>query len=181
MKAWIVFKQDSAKKPHQMVGSVYAADPEMALLQARSVFARRPKAISMWVVPASQTLSWTQEEVARLIDDPLDADLENAELVSWQVFRKVGQRRAMTFVEHVGPIEARSAVDALQRGITTYRDRKETWVWMVVPDPALVRSAEADVESWFGPALTKTYKQQSAYGMVSTTRQTRSRSGTKTN
>ena len=40
----------AASKVHQAVGSVHAADPQHALFTARSVFARRPAAVSLWAV-----------------------------------------------------------------------------------------------------------------------------------
>lgn len=163
IQPWLVFKQDSERKPHQMVGSVRAADAETALLQARSVYARRPKAVSMWIVPQETTLQWTQEQAA-LADAEIEVTEGKPEI--WQVFRKTGQRRAMTFVEHVGEVGGISAENAMHNAISTFSDQKETWVWMVVPDAQIVRSDPADNASWFDTALDKTYKQQSAYGFV---------------
>ncbi len=173
MTPWLVFKQDSSRKPHQMVGSVNAADGEMALLQARSVFARRPKAISLWVAPEASTLTITAEELAadQLPDPPADQQPPT----DWYVMRKVGNRRSMTFVDHIGAVSAASAADAMHKAIATYADDKETTVWMVVPEAAIVRSSADDIPSWFEPALSKTYKQQSAYGFVSPTRPSRTR------
>ena len=167
MKSWTVFKQDSAKKPHQMVGSVYAIDAETALLEARTVFARRPKAVSMWVAPTAQVVMWTQQQLA---DSLPQSDAADGAERTWHVFWKVGQRRAMTFVDHVGEVVANSAETALQQAINQFTTDKTIWVWMVIPDDAMTRSDEDDIESWFKPALTKTYKQQSQYGFVGGTR-----------
>jgi ring-1,2-phenylacetyl-CoA epoxidase subunit PaaB len=38
---------------HQHVGSVHAADAEMALANARDVYTRRGEGASLWVVPAT--------------------------------------------------------------------------------------------------------------------------------
>ncbi|MEM7799983.1 MAG: hypothetical protein AAF633_12395 [Chloroflexota bacterium] len=117
MMSWAVFKQAAASRPHQMVGSVHAADADMALLQARSVFARRPRAVSMWVTPMASTLTWSHEDAEQLLTEtpPLDSldirsDAEKSEV--WQVFRKVGKSRSMTFVDHVGVVDAASADSA---------------------------------------------------------------------
>lgn len=59
-----VFKQDNPKKPHEAVGSVHAPDAEMALLNARDVFVRRPFAVSLWVVKADNIFTMTREELA---------------------------------------------------------------------------------------------------------------------
>ncbi|MGB1253876.1 MAG: phenylacetic acid degradation protein [Candidatus Promineifilaceae bacterium] len=164
MKSWTVFKQDSNKKPHQMVGSVYAVDAETALLEARTVFARRPKAVSMWVAPTETLVSWTKEQLVTA-NAPAAAATQ-AEESMWQVFRKVGQRRAMTFVDHVGDVVGNSAENALAQARTQFDNGKTVWVWMLIPDNAIARSNDEDIESWFKPALSKTYKQQSQYGFV---------------
>ena len=161
MNSWTVFKQDSAKKPHQMVGSVYAVDAETALLEARTVFARRPKAVSMWVAPTKLGTMWTHEQLETMKHVETHGDK-----MTWQVFWKVGQRRAMTFVDHVGEVVANSAESALTQAITQFSTNKTIWVWMIVPDNAIARSETNDIESWFKPAMTKTYKQQSQYGFV---------------
>ena len=58
-----VFVQESEGKPHLDYGSVHAPDPELALLNARDVFARRPDCVSMWVVPVEAIYSNTAEEL----------------------------------------------------------------------------------------------------------------------
>lgn len=50
---WEVFVQSEKGGAHQHAGSVHATDAEMALQNARDVFARRGPVISIWVVPAS--------------------------------------------------------------------------------------------------------------------------------
>ena len=65
---WKVFKKDNQKKPFQAVGSVHAADPEHALLNAKNVFVRRPAAVSLWVAPAAAIFSRTIQE---LVASPL--------------------------------------------------------------------------------------------------------------
>lgn len=51
---WEVFCQLKQGAPHEHVGSVHAADPEQALLNARDLYARRDNVLSMWVVPANE-------------------------------------------------------------------------------------------------------------------------------
>ena len=48
---WEVFVQEKSGEPHKHAGSVHAHDAEMALQNARDVFARRGQVTSMWVVP----------------------------------------------------------------------------------------------------------------------------------
>jgi len=50
---WEVFAQSESGAAHEHVGSVRAADAEMALQNGRDVYARRGKLINMWVVPSN--------------------------------------------------------------------------------------------------------------------------------
>ncbi len=50
---WEVFVQTKAGSSHEHVGSVHAPDAELALQNARDVYARRPPVLSIWVVPAA--------------------------------------------------------------------------------------------------------------------------------
>jgi ring-1,2-phenylacetyl-CoA epoxidase subunit PaaB len=50
---WEVFAQDQPAGPHVHSGSVHAPDAEMALQNARDVYARRGEALSLWVVPST--------------------------------------------------------------------------------------------------------------------------------
>jgi ring-1,2-phenylacetyl-CoA epoxidase subunit PaaB len=49
---WEVFVRSRAGLAHQHVGSLHAADAEMALANARDVYTRRGEGASLWVVPA---------------------------------------------------------------------------------------------------------------------------------
>ena len=167
-----VFKQDRYDRPHQAVGTVHAADPAHALLSARNVFVRRPAAVSLWVVAADQILSRTAQELA---EDPAwlaAPDDEPGPAIPYFIFRKDSQRRSMTFVEHVGEIEACSAREALREAIDCFA-AADVWVWWVVPAGAIQRSDDEDIESWFNPAVDKTYRNQSSYGFVSARRSSR--------
>jgi ring-1,2-phenylacetyl-CoA epoxidase subunit PaaB len=166
---WEVFKQDTPGKPHQAVGSVHAADPEHALLTARNVFARRPQAVSMWVVRVSEIGSWTKEEVVASSGKrgvlPGARGPEPGTLFS--IFRKTSNKRSMTFVDHVGELEALSPEEALDQALERFTDA-QALAWWIVPVEAIHKS-EPDthtIESWFAPAKDKTFKQQSYYGTV---------------
>ena len=163
---WEVFKQDTPKKAHQAVGSVHGSDAEHALLNARHVFGRRPAAVSMWVVRADRIFSRTAEELAgadeRLTGATAD---ECGEPTTYLVFRKSSHRRSMTFVEHVAEVEASHPRDALVSAMSRSADG-EGLAWWVIEEGDVHRSDPDAAESWFEPALDKTYKQQSQYGTV---------------
>ena len=170
---WEVFKQDAPNRPHQAVGSVHATDPEHALVTARNVFARRPAAVSMWVAPADAIFTRTLEQLEA---DPAQTGSEDrpAEDASeaaagpartYLVFRKSSHRRSMTFGDHVGQVEAAGPEAALRAAIATFDDAPAL-AWWLVEERLVARSDEGDVDTWFGSAIDKTYKQQSAYGTI---------------
>lgn len=51
---WEVFTQPETGAAHEHAGSVHAPDSEMALQNARDVYSRRGKVVSIWVVPSEQ-------------------------------------------------------------------------------------------------------------------------------
>ena len=159
---WEVFKQDSAKKPYQAVGSIHAADPEHALLNARNVFVRRPSAVGLWVAKVDDIFSRTQEELGK---EPLvENDVEET-AVSYHIFRKTSHRRSMTFMDFVAEIDATSPQNALIQAIEQFGSDSDL-AWWVIPSSAIIKSDAGIEDAWFKPAKSKTYKQQSQYGFV---------------
>ena len=59
---WEVFTQSAHGAPHEHAGSLHATDAEHALQNARDVYARRGKVISMWVVPSGQIAATTPSD-----------------------------------------------------------------------------------------------------------------------
>lgn len=53
MPLWEVFIRARTGMAHRHVGSLHAADAEMALQAARDVYTRRGEGLSIWVVPSS--------------------------------------------------------------------------------------------------------------------------------
>lgn len=171
-----VFQQDRPGRPHENAGSVHAPDAEMALQNARDVFARRPECHSLWVVPAAAILSKTAEE---LESDPSwqeAGDDAGAQAETYYVFQKTSQRRSMTFVSHVGEVEARSPAQALQKALATFNE-KPAVVWWVCPARAITRSKEEDVASMFAPADDKTFRLPKEYRTVLTMQKLRRSDG----
>jgi len=68
---WEVFAQLKWGKPHEHCGSIHAPDAEMALQNARDVYARRDVPKSMWVVP-SEAVHATKLEDNEPFFDPMD-------------------------------------------------------------------------------------------------------------
>ena len=67
-----VFVQTKQGAPHEHFGSVHATDPEQALQNARDVYGRRDKAISMWVVPSNQITATTPSDVGPFFEASYD-------------------------------------------------------------------------------------------------------------
>lgn len=67
-----VFIQLQLGAPHQHAGSVHAADAEMALQNARDVYARRENPKSIWVVPSEQITATAPEDSQSYLESNYD-------------------------------------------------------------------------------------------------------------
>ena len=54
---WEVFIRSRRGLNHVHVGSLHAADAEMALRNARDVYTRRQEGVSLWVVPSAEIVA----------------------------------------------------------------------------------------------------------------------------
>ena len=54
---WEVFTQPNRGEPFEHAGSVHAPDGELALQNARDVYARRGEAVNLWVVPTASIVA----------------------------------------------------------------------------------------------------------------------------
>jgi ring-1,2-phenylacetyl-CoA epoxidase subunit PaaB len=69
---WEVFTQAKQGAPHEHAGNVHASDAEMALLNARDLYARRNEAVNIWVVPAEAITASTPEDIGPFFDPAND-------------------------------------------------------------------------------------------------------------
>jgi ring-1,2-phenylacetyl-CoA epoxidase subunit PaaB len=148
-----VFKQDTADSPYLNCGSVHASDGEMALLNARDVFVRRPDCVSLWVAPASHVKEVTVEGLEAL-ESPGTSGQEQA----YEVFTKSASKGQHA---RVGQVVARSPADALRKASEAFNG--DSWVWMVVPTSTIVASPEDEGPAWFEAARDKPFRHQSFY------------------
>ncbi|MEO9964403.1 MAG: 1,2-phenylacetyl-CoA epoxidase subunit PaaB [Reichenbachiella sp.] len=51
---WEIFIRSKSGINHKHVGSLHAADAEMAIENARDVYTRRNEGVSIWAVPSSE-------------------------------------------------------------------------------------------------------------------------------
>jgi ring-1,2-phenylacetyl-CoA epoxidase subunit PaaB len=59
---WEVFIRSRRGLSHNHVGSLHAADAEMALRNARDVFTRRMEGVSIWVIPSALITASSPDE-----------------------------------------------------------------------------------------------------------------------
>ena len=148
---FVVFQQAGAGKPYQYVGSVHAPDPEMALLNARDVFVRRPACNALWVVPAAKIFTRTLEELAEHPNWAHALPGSAALAESYHVFLKLSQAGP---VVQAGEMNAPTPEHALKKALLTFTDAAPLW-WWIVPEAAITRSADDEIDSMFAPALDK--------------------------
>lgn len=67
-----VFIRSKSGLSHKHVGSLHAADPEMALRNARDVYCRRNEGVSIWVVPSREITSSNPEKSEAYFDPSED-------------------------------------------------------------------------------------------------------------
>lgn len=65
---WEVFTQAETGDPHEHAGSVHAVDGEQALQNARDVFGRRGRVVSLWVVPAEAIVASTPSDAGPMFE-----------------------------------------------------------------------------------------------------------------
>jgi ring-1,2-phenylacetyl-CoA epoxidase subunit PaaB len=167
-----VFVQESEGKPHLDYGSVHAPDAELALLNARDVFARRPECISMWVVPVDAIFSITAENLqAKTASSIIDQELPEE---PYLFFIKARQNGTMSFA---GAISAQSPDDGLRKALQSSSDWKSALVWWIIPEHMVVKSDLSQQESDFAPARDKAFRLSTDFHTVSDMRKIKETTG----
>jgi len=166
---FIVFQQEHESAAHQYAGSVHAPDAEMALLNARDVFVRRPACVSLWVVPSAVVFTKTAEEIAAnaLTGETLLA--ETSETQTYIVFQKAAHKGAFSYS---GKVSAVTPSQALAIAFETFAQRSAL-AWRVFPEQAVTRSTPEDIEALFQPAAGKAFRDQAFYHTVAAMQQIR--------
>lgn len=164
---YIVLHQEREGKPHQYAGSVHAPDAEIAMLNARDVFVRRPECVSLWVVRADRVFARTVEE---LQGSPISLSKSfEGEGQPYYIFQKKGQRGVHSYV---GEVRATSPEAALCLALEKF-DHENVLVWWVFPMIAVRRSTPEDIQALFSIAETKTFRDQGEYHTVGMLKQLR--------
>ena len=69
---WEVFIRSKNGLSHKHVGSLHAADAEMAIENARDVYTRRNEGVSIWVVESKYITASSPDQNASLFDPAND-------------------------------------------------------------------------------------------------------------
>ncbi|MFD2919903.1 1,2-phenylacetyl-CoA epoxidase subunit PaaB [Terrimonas rubra] len=69
---WEVFIRSKQGLDHKHVGSLHAADAQMAIENARDVYTRRAEGVSIWVVPSNQVHASEADEAESLYEPAID-------------------------------------------------------------------------------------------------------------
>ena len=69
---WEVFVQKKAGQPFVHCGNLHAFDKEMALQNARDLYCRRSEGTNIWVVPASEIVASSPEDIASFFEPSND-------------------------------------------------------------------------------------------------------------
>jgi ring-1,2-phenylacetyl-CoA epoxidase subunit PaaB len=164
-----VFLQDKEGAPHQDVGSVHAPDPELALLNARDVFVRRPECINLWVVPVSAILTKTFQEL-QATDRESEAGRRGSGYSSeeeYQVFCKIRPAGTHTLV---GQVLAVSPSMAMAVAVKRFSGKTVPFSWLVFPSSKVTHSDPQDLESMFTPARDKLFRMSTNFHTFSAMR-----------
>ncbi len=167
---FMVFQQAAEGEALLHNGTVHAPDIEMALLNARDVFARRPDGVAFWVVPAEKIYTQTREEISK-DETKLEPDKSINRLIDYYVFGKFEQQSQC---RHIGEARAGSPQGAMQAAIQKYGKENPLW-WWVFPKAAVLSSQPQDRDPMFAPAREKTYKDQAEYPVVTLMRELRAK------
>jgi ring-1,2-phenylacetyl-CoA epoxidase subunit PaaB len=69
---WEVFIRSKQGLDHKHMGSLHAADAEMAIENARDVYTRRMEGVSIWVVESKYITASNPEEAGELYEPAMD-------------------------------------------------------------------------------------------------------------
>jgi ring-1,2-phenylacetyl-CoA epoxidase subunit PaaB len=158
-----IFIVERPGRPPTYAGSVHASDDELALLNARDVFARRPDCHGLWAFRAESISSRTAEETLSQAEET-----EPARREPYLVFGKLGHKGVHTFL---GAVEAAGPDEAVGRGRALYR--QDVVLWWVAPERCRVASAAEDAGPMFEPAKGKPFRDQAFYPVETLMRQLR--------
>lgn len=156
-----VFVQEAEGKPHQHAGSVHAPDPEMAVLNARDVFVRRPECVSLWVAEARAIHARPAEGLKESSDEEslTGGEGPGEPEAAYAVFGKLDHKGTLV---HLGGVRGRGSSAAMTTAMERFSHRRPLVLW-VIEDARITRSQDEEAEAFFEPARHKPFRDQAFY------------------
>jgi len=151
LRRYEIFIIERPGRPPVHAGGVHASDGELALQNARDVFARRPDCHGLWALPAEAITSGS----------PVTAEPPTSVAPvheSYLVFGKPGHKGVQTFL---GIVQAASPAEALDAGRKTLGGGIVDW-W-VAPERDRLATRPEDAAAMFDPAKGKPFRDQAFY------------------
>lgn len=159
-----VFLKQRDDDPFHDVGSVHAPDPDMALLNARDVFVRRPECSALWVVPANAITTQTLEEQQ---ERPTSLPDTSSPVQTFHLFAKTRHTGAQTYA---ATFEAHSPQEALLIGRSNFPSNHPPLALWVFPVSEVIENDPSDRSSFFEPARDKPFRLSTDFHTVSAMR-----------
>jgi ring-1,2-phenylacetyl-CoA epoxidase subunit PaaB len=157
-----VFLQEKEGDPYQDVGSVHATDPELALLNARDVFVRRPECAGLWVVPAGDIFGRTEQQIQaegnRGTGEQGVAAQDEAQSAQVERYYVACKAKAAGTMTVVSELQAGSPAGALKLALDQSSGGKRPFAWWVFPARSVFHNNPEDTESMFAPAWRKPFR-----------------------
>lgn len=169
---YMVFQQEGPDQPVVHNGTVHAPDAELAMLNARDVFVRRPEAVALWVVRADEIFTQTQEELSQYDDQSINQLIDGEQPQAARDFYVFGKFTQQAQCRQVGQVAASSPQAAVKAAIAAFPDKQPLW-WWVFPVSTVLKNESTDAEPMFSAARYKTFKDQAEYPVVTMMRQLR--------
>lgn len=160
MQIYYIFLQETENSAFENVGSVHAADAEMALQNGRDVYARRVPGFALWAVPADSVFTRTQQQLAAA---PLTSPAADSARETYLVCVKRKPAENPTLAAQV---DATSPEDALIQARATLNFSAEPFWWWVFPLRAVTASTPEDHDPFFAAAESKPFRESAYYRVI---------------
>ncbi len=166
-----VFLQARPGQPYQDAGSVHAPDSELALLNARDVFVRRPECSGLWVIPAQAIFSRTRQQLETNEETSRGESRRSASLAEPEPYFVTCKPRPAGTQTLLGEVLAASPGQAMEIAMHKFQLSPVPETWWVFPARLVVSSDPAEADSWFGPAQNKPFRLSTDFHTLTEMRQ----------
>lgn len=160
MQIYYIFLQETENSAFENVGSVHAADAEMALQNGRDVYARRLPCFALWAVPTDSIFMRTQQQ---LFVAPITVPITDAPREPYMVCVK---RKPADNPTLAAQVDAASPEEALMQARASLEFTAEPLWWWVFPLRDVTASAPEDQGPFFAAAESKPFRESAYYHVI---------------